>query len=181
MRDVRFIGLGTRPYLHETFVFRLLEIDAETWQEWVDSCPHSLVMVHSPEGTYVEESGATLLVGQQCTPATVHAWNRHLHFENAKRRLTEAEKKAVAAAAHYQCARCHQTVTDYEIDHVEQYALRGNNARSNLQCLCPNCHREKTREDRRFGDALFEESRPPTRHPPHRTRPNVFAAYCLDS
>ena len=69
----------------------------------------------------------------------------------------EAEKKAVAAEQRWHCALCKQLFQFYEVDHIEQFCIRGNNDRRNLQALCCDCHAIKTRKDREYGDALFEK------------------------
>ena len=33
----------------------------------------------------------------------------------------------------------------YQIDHIDEFCLTGNNDISNLQALCPNCHAVKTK------------------------------------
>lgn len=42
------------------------------------------------------------------------------------------------------CAYCRQRLNGkYEVDHIIPLALGGSNARSNLQCLCVTCNRQK--------------------------------------
>lgn len=36
---------------------------------------------------------------------------------------------------------------NYEIDHITPLYKAGDNSISNLQCLCPDCHRTKTAND----------------------------------
>ena len=62
-----------------------------------------------------------------------------------KRAVTTRMKKEVAARAGWKCQLCSETVNaNYEIDHILPLYRGGDNAASNLQCLCPDCHRTKT-------------------------------------
>ena len=79
--------------------------------------------------------------------------------------LSEAIKKRVAGKQSFKCANspdsnlkyledyfCELWLSRdgsfnqalYEIDHIEEYCLNQNNEESNLQALCPSCHRVKT-------------------------------------
>jgi hypothetical protein len=113
-------------------------------------------MVRTNDGLYVEESAASILIENKCTPELYLRWNHWVTNRGAKRRLTESEKKAVAAEQHWHCALCEQLFQYYEVDHIEQFCIRANNDRRNLQALCCDCHARKTRLDREYGDALFE-------------------------
>jgi CRISPR/Cas system Type II protein with McrA/HNH and RuvC-like nuclease domain len=37
-------------------------------------------------------------------------------------------------------------ISRYEIDHIEEYSLTGDNSIDNLQPLCPSCHTVKTKK-----------------------------------
>ena len=155
--EVRFISLKTKPYFSLAFICQVLGIEDTKWLSWAFSeSEHSIAMVKTQEGLFFEESGTTLIVERRCTKPLLEVWLRTIQKGDARRKLSEAEKKAVAIASKYTCNMCHNLVQDYEIDHIEQHALRQNNERINLQLLCPSCHRKKTRMDRLFGDPLFE-------------------------
>jgi len=67
---------------------------------------------------------------------------------NAMSRLTNAVKKNVAANQQWKCQICSLLLeATYEIDHVIPKCKGGTNDENNLQALCPNCHRKKTRKD----------------------------------
>ena len=58
-------------------------------------------------------------------------------------------KKRVAAAARWRCGACDVLVDEYyEIDHRIPLHLGGTNAWENLELLCAQCHRKKTRDER---------------------------------
>lgn len=178
MSQICFISLGTRPFLHIDFICEVIGVVRDKWLKWAfHPMEHSIAMVRTPNGMYFEESGASLLVERFCTKELYYDWKKHITRKNAKRKLTESEKKAVAAEANYTCQMCKERVKDYEIDHIEQHALRGNDDRSNLQCLCANCHREKTRNDRHFGDALFEKRLKLNSTHLHGKDGNIFSSY----
>ena len=66
-----------------------------------------------------------------------------------RRKVGPATKKRVAAGQKWSCAACRTLLTaSYEIDHIEPVYLGGSNDATNLQALCPECHRCKTQRDR---------------------------------
>ena len=78
------------------------------------------------------------------------------------RDLTESDKKTIAGSQMFRCANSPGSnvvgydcpmwelhagnfdVSGYDIDHIIELADGGNNDTSNLQALCPCCHRVKT-------------------------------------
>ena len=63
-------------------------------------------------------------------------------------RLTNAVKKNIAARQQWNCKLCSSLLeSTYEIDHIIPKCKGGTNEENNLQALCPNCHRKKTRKD----------------------------------
>lgn len=66
-----------------------------------------------------------------------------------RRRVTNRMRKEVAARARWKCEICHVIVNaNYEIDHMTPLYRGGDNSLANLQCLCPDCHRTKTANDK---------------------------------
>ena len=61
--------------------------------------------------------------------------------KQSQRNVTEYTKKLVAAI----CSALLNA--NYEIDHKLALYLGGTNEKENLQALCPDCHRTKTREE----------------------------------
>ena len=178
--SIRCITLGTRPYIEMNTICDVLKLTPATFFEWImDPAEYSVGMVRTRQGLFVEESAATLIVGRRCTPDLHHRWRRWVTNNGAKRKLTESEKKAVAAEQFYRCAMRDRTVQQYEIDHIEQQCIRANHDRINLQCLCPTCHRKKTLADRLYGDALFEKQMAQKKHL-HGEGGNIFSSYFHD-
>ena len=65
-----------------------------------------------------------------------------------RRKVTNRTKKVVASRAKWKCEMCEKIVNaNYEIDHITPLYKAGDNSISNLQCLCPDCHRTKTADD----------------------------------
>lgn len=65
-----------------------------------------------------------------------------------KRKLTDSNKKYVAANQKWLCNHCKQTLDHtYEIDHKIALYKGGSNDMNNLQALCRNCHGKKTFND----------------------------------
>ncbi len=122
---IRCITLGTRPYIRTDAICALINITTGKWLKWVmDTNQNSVAMVRTMDGLYIEESGATLLIENKCTSEMYLLWKRWVTNRNAKRRLTESEKKAVAAEQHWHCAMCKQLFQYYEVDHIEQFCIR---------------------------------------------------------
>ena len=80
---------------------------------------YSVGMVRTKDGLFVEESAASLIIQRRCTPHLYERWKRWITNNNAKRKLTNAEKKAVAAKQLYRCAMCKMTVDHLTVDHYE--------------------------------------------------------------
>ena len=80
--------------------------------------------------------------------------------EVVKRKITESVKKSIAGKQNF---KCKANINDYdcplyfngrdgtfdeagyEIDHIEEFSIEGNEELNNLQALCPMCHRVKTK------------------------------------
>ena len=66
----------------------------------------------------------------------------------SKRNVTETMKKKVASGQKWNCKICANMLDEcYEIDHIICIKDGGSNEETNLQALCPNCHRKKTNND----------------------------------
>src|SRR4051812_29680598 len=63
--------------------------------------------------------------------------------------LSEKRRLEIYLAAFGRCEACTKKVGkgEYEIDHIEQRSLRGNDKRENLRVLCIPCHKPKTAKD----------------------------------
>ena len=66
-----------------------------------------------------------------------------------KRSVSEARKRAVAAAQDWRCASCAEMLeATYEVDHIIELQDGGTNEIENLTALCRNCHGRKTLDQR---------------------------------
>ena len=62
-----------------------------------------------------------------------------------KRSVSETKKKYVASLQNWKCKRCgNQLNATFEVDHVKELGMGGNNHVSNLEALCRECHGQKT-------------------------------------
>ena len=152
------ITLGTRPFIRIDVASSIVGITADAFRTiLMDASQPNVCFVRTADGLFVEESAASVIVRLNFSRETSDAWDAYMNKNGSKRRLTEKEKKIVAASQNYHCNRCHSPLgATFECDHIEQHALRQNNRPSNLQCLCPGCHRLKTLEDSVYGDPLFD-------------------------
>ena len=162
--NIRLVTMtGSRAFVDVSTVAAQTGVPRQTWIDWLmDNNECSAMFLRSQEGLFVEASSVESVLRHRCTPAVCAQWMEFCRVNHTRRRLTEAEKKQVAAEQRWRCASCDCNLdATYEVDHIEQHAIRANNSRKNLQALCPACHRSKTREDRYFGDPLFETRKGP--------------------
>jgi 5-methylcytosine-specific restriction endonuclease McrA len=90
----------------------------------------------------------------------------------SKRKVSESVKKQVAGRQRYKCATLPNyscplknepfDEAGYDIDHIVELRNGGSNDISNLQALCPACHRVKTT---RNTANIVEHQRPIEKHP----------------
>jgi hypothetical protein len=65
--------------------------------------------------------------------------------KSTKRAVSESLKKFVASEQNWKCNICRNPLPPtFQTDHIIRLEYGGSNNRENLQCLCPNCHSEKT-------------------------------------
>jgi len=162
-----------RPFLHIDLLRQVLGITS--FRKWIEESGTPCCCIFTPEGLFVEESAVFVILKSKVDLTLLTKWEAFITNNHCRRTLTEAEKKAVAAEQGYRCAMCNEVVTDYEVDHIEQQAIRKNHHRLNLQMLCVACHRKKSRKDRQFGDPLFATPVVPDRL--HDEDGNVFSMY----
>ena len=65
----------------------------------------------------------------------------------ARMQFLKSTKIAVLKAQNYKCKSCKCNLEEIDFDHID--GNRANNALSNCQALCPNCHRKKTRNHKK--------------------------------
>jgi hypothetical protein len=70
--------------------------------------------------------------------------------------LNEEQRLKLIESFHNKCAMCHLDSNKFEIDHIIPLCSGGSNEVTNLQPLCPNCHKEKSHSECENGD--YEES-----------------------
>jgi len=182
MTDIRLVTMsGSRPFICLEKVVHETGVPRDTWMQWLlDERECSVMFLRSQAGTFVEASSLEGIVRRMCTPKICAAWMHFCRTNKTRRRLTDAEKKKVAAEQKWVCAECACALDEtYEVDHIEQHAIRANNTRANLQALCPRCHRSKTVQDRYFGDPLFETPGYHTTTVVKGANGNLFSSYFM--
>lgn len=68
-----------------------------------------------------------------------------------RRKLTQGDKDNILKKQGDKCAKCGKKFYARSVihwDHKKALALGGSDTLRNRQALCPNCHAEKTRQDR---------------------------------
>jgi len=79
--------------------------------------------------------------------------------EPKRKKWTKAERKKVLKRQNEKCAKCKTkfSVTSViHFDHKNPLGLGGSDTLRNIQALCPNCHADKTQEDR---DKIAKQNR----------------------
>lgn len=86
------------------------------------------------------------------------------------RRLTEAQKRIVAARVGWRCEMCGEALAShFQCDHIIPLWEGGADSTDNCQALCANCHASKTQQEalrraarkRSLREAACHPSRPP--------------------
>ena len=103
-------------------------------------------------GTYSLDSGASSFagsggsaVGGSAVGGSAVDGGEATGQRRFKRSVSESKKRFVAARQNWICTKCNKMLTaTYEIDHVVRLDRGGSNEVSNLEALCPSCHRSKT-------------------------------------
>jgi len=80
--------------------------------------------------------------------------------EAKKSFIPEAVKFDVLNRQNRRCAMCGRFLRIYEFDHMVPVALGGTSDVNNIQALCPECHRLKTKFDRLLISRFKEMSAP---------------------
>jgi len=105
----------------------------------------------------IDEHGTT----QISVKYNIKGTNTYNIMPPKKRNVTDSVKRTVAAKQSFKCAN-HNLITSYdcplwdssregtfdeagyEIDHIKEHCVTGDDSPQNLQALCPSCHRVKT-------------------------------------
>ncbi len=71
-----------------------------------------------------------------------------------RKRMTEPQRRKIALRQNFKCANpdgecklIDGNLKEYDVDHVDPLFLGGPDDESNMQALCPACHRRKTERD----------------------------------
>ena len=68
-----------------------------------------------------------------------------------RQRITEGDKSNILKNQNEKCANCGKKFSASSVihyDHIKALGAGGKDSIGNIQALCPNCHAEKTRQDR---------------------------------
>ena len=62
--------------------------------------------------------------------------------------MCQTRRQAIAASQAWKCKTCFNVLdVAYEIDHIKRWADSYDDSNTNLQALCPSCHKVKTAEE----------------------------------
>lgn len=96
----------------------------------------------------------------QCVYLNMNTFPRAIPSESTKYQILVRQQFACAKIASYGCPISGKLFDEagYDIDHVLPLADGGSNDISNLQALCPSCHRVKTARENRDRDRRIAAS-----------------------
>lgn len=148
----RFVYNKYKKYFHiflillvGIFVFYSLQMQTAKWRTMIHETnrylPEEVQRAIHPVLDFTEKNFT-----DQVVEASIYR-NQPIKTERIKimRQVTEKTKKIVAGGQEWKCAMCYQILPPtYEVDHILRLEFGGSNDISNLQALCPNCHRKKT-------------------------------------
>lgn len=128
-------------------------MSGEEWSAVLNQTAVPLMMLRANGEMYFEvEAVGRILAGT----SSGQSWLGFIARHQLRRKLTKAEKIKVAASQKWRCMRCQELLDEcFEVDHVEQHCLRGDDSESNTQALCPRCHRLKTNDDLYISNPYF--------------------------
>lgn len=152
-----FIWKFNRSFCLLQYIHRISHIPLTTLRAWALGAEHSLVVIATKNGLYVDISSFILILQIHVDAYTLRHIKAICLPQDKKRKLTSAEKQYVAQLQNYKCDECKTQLSVYEVDHIEQHCCRGNDNISNLVALCPTCHSMKTAREKNCFDAFFEK------------------------
>jgi hypothetical protein len=155
--------IDKHPYVSIEHAAAISGIDENLLREWLfDPALYSVKFckLRNRSQLYADVESVLLIVQAKCPHVTFETLRRHITRNGARRTLTSSQRQQIAAEQQWKCARCQKTLTTFDVDHKEEWCLRANDTRSNLEALCIPCHRMKSQETQRRGDALFEDRIP---------------------
>ena len=127
------------------FIFYSLQMQSERWRHMIDKTnrylPEDMQRAIHPVLDFTDKHFGEQVMAASAMRHTPMATDR----VKVMRNVTEKTKKLVAGGQGWKCAMCYEVLPPtYEVDHIMRLEFGGNNDISNLQALCPNCHRLKT-------------------------------------
>ena len=97
-----------------------------------------------------EDQYSCMKLKKQKSSTTSSKPKQKIRLPRIKRvKLAKAQQTLILKSQHYKCALCKEDISKItpEFDHRIPLALGGSEGLTNIQALCPNCHREKTAKD----------------------------------
>ena len=122
-----------------------------------------IIPIYDYGSKYPQDANQLLYVAMSRASKRVIFVNKRSTFKDNSNRysFTEMERNSIASYYDYKCAIC-QTELDYlrdiDIDHIIPITFGGKNLIDNLQSLCKECHKEKTKNEKHNSKQITNEA-----------------------
>ena len=157
----RLVIINNLPHIHMDYLSYIVGIDRKQIMEWLmDDEQVSVTFTRvQGDGLFCSTESAVIVIDNHCERAIRQRLWSAVSRGGGFRKLTESQKKIVAASQQWKCKMCGQMLeANFHADHIEQHCLRGNDELFNIQCLCVSCHAKKTLQDSMYANPVFEKA-----------------------
>ena len=112
-----------------------------------------MIPIYDYGGKYHQDTNQLLYVAMSRAKNRIIFINQKSHFKDNSNRypFNQFERNSIASYYDYKCNTCQielEDLRDIDIDHIIPISKGGKNLIDNLQPLCKNCHKEKTKSEK---------------------------------
>jgi len=112
-----------------------------------------IIPIYDYGGKHHQDTNQLLYVAMSRAKNRIIFINQKSHFKDNSNRypFSQVERNSIASYYEYKCNSCQielEDLRDIDIDHIIPISKGGKNLIDNLQPLCKNCHKEKTKSEK---------------------------------